>query len=249
MTWIDDNIAAIQTATAVLTAIVWIVYLQLIVGSLRRQRRSMILIGLGAGQGLAARCFVANMGGEPIYLQYILAQRDVDGSKVETWITDREELSESDLSRPSEATNQGPLDSGGFVDVGSMGDVLWRADRHLGRGRNPDRPVTVTLTVFAATGHSARLAAARRSFRIGRQDPDGAILVVPLETETRQIRSRSFRRRLLRRLRGEIDGVLEGLDGSADQSGSSSSGMTGKNLFPDQSPNQPSRRAPISTSR
>jgi hypothetical protein len=240
MTWMTENLAIIQAVVALVTAVVWVVYLQLIVGSLRRQRRSMVLIGLGAGDGLKARCFVANMGGEPIYLQYLLAQREIDGQKIETWITDRDELSADDISQPSEATNQGPLCSGDFVDVGSVEEILWRIDHRLKRNPDPDTPVTLTLTVFAATGHSAQLAAARRSFRVGRRSAEGGALVVPLETETRQIRSWRFRKRLLTRLRRETDATLAEIEAPSGQSGSSSEGITGKNSPPDQRPNHPS---------
>jgi len=240
MTWMQENVAIIQAAVALVTAVVWIVYLQLIVGSLRHQRRSMILIDIGAGDGLKARCFVANMGGESIYLQYLLAQREIDGQKTETWITDRDELSADDISQPSEATNQGPLSSGDFVDVGSVEEILWRIDHRLKRKPATDTPVTLTLTVFAATGHAAQLAAARRSFRVGRRGANGEALVVPLETETCQIRSRRFRKRLLRRLRRETDATLAEIDAPSDQSGSSSEGITGKNAPSDQRPNHPS---------
>ncbi len=60
-TWLSDNSSTIQAISGIVTAIVWIVYLQIFVSSFRRQRRSEILIHTG-GNRADPRIFVSNLG-------------------------------------------------------------------------------------------------------------------------------------------------------------------------------------------
>ena len=102
--WLAQNSSLVQASVGGITALVWIVYLQILVIGFRRQRRTEILIHLGGSQGLDARTFISNLGFEPIYiLEIILTIWSSDGER-ETFIADRTEIAKEDLSSPSATT-------------------------------------------------------------------------------------------------------------------------------------------------
>lgn len=61
MNWVAQHSSALQVLLNGLMVLIWILYLQIFLTSFRRQRRSDVLITVGAGVGLAARCFVTNL--------------------------------------------------------------------------------------------------------------------------------------------------------------------------------------------
>ena len=70
--WISENSGLVQAGMAAVTALVWMVYLHIIVSGLRRPRRTEILIQLGGARNLSARILVSNLGFEPIYVLEIM---------------------------------------------------------------------------------------------------------------------------------------------------------------------------------
>lgn len=80
--WLAENASPVQAVVGVVTALVWIVYLQILVSGLRRQRRTEILINLGGSRNLDARFFISNLGFEPIYiLEIMLTIWSTDGER------------------------------------------------------------------------------------------------------------------------------------------------------------------------
>ena len=199
--WLNEHGDLLRLGMDALTALVWVAYLQLFLTSLRRQRRSQILINRGVGAGVDARCFVGNLGHEPIYVLELIGELEADGRRLDAVITDRSDLSRAEVNDPREAANQGPLKSGESYDAGSFRDI---ADRVL---RAHDAPPggafdRVALTVVAATAASGEPVAARRSYR--RTGEGDAAALRPDSVQPRQIRSRLQRRRLKRRLRRDL---------------------------------------------
>lgn len=207
--WMSQNSAALQVVLSALTAVIWMVYLQLILSGMLRTRHSRILINRSAGLGEQARCFISNMGAEPIYLISVIADLEIDGEVRTALVTDREEMRREDLHTPSEATTQGPVASGGFVDIGSFGNVMWRALHRLDLPAETD-VARLTLVVAANSGHSALIVAGRRSFCVG-HGPEGRAFV-PEQVSTEQIRSWWKRRRLRARLSWELEEEARDLD-------------------------------------
>jgi len=68
---LTENAVSVQVVVGIVTAFVWILYLQILVPRPRRQRRTEILIHLGASQVLDARTIISNLGFEPIYVREI----------------------------------------------------------------------------------------------------------------------------------------------------------------------------------
>lgn len=205
MEWVAQHSPVLQVFLNGLMVLIWILYLQIFLTSFRRQRRPDILITVGAGVGLKARCFVTNLGLEPVYLLDLLVEIETEEGMQQARITDRTELSDEELKNPAEATNQGPLKSGEFIDIGSFETLVKRASSE----DHPFRPgadvFSIEITALIATATTSSLAGASRKYVV-RCDEDGRIQLFPTNIIATQIRSRAGQRRLRKKLSHELDG-------------------------------------------
>lgn len=201
--WLTQHGTGLQVLLNGLMVLIWIAYLQVFLIGFRRQHRSDILITVGAGVGLKARCFITNLGLEPIYLLDIAVDiGTVDGDH-RAIITDRTELSDDELNNPAEATNQGPLKSGSFIDIGSFETLVRRAGSK-DQAFNPDEDVRwIEITVLAVTSATSDLAGASRKY-IVRPDDSGDLHLWPTSVVAKQVRSRAGRRRLEKELSSRV---------------------------------------------
>lgn len=199
--WIEQHSAAAQVIVGAVSALVWIVYLQLLLSNFARQRRSQIVINRGVGSGFDARCFIANLGFEPIYVLELILEIEGGGERHSSIITDRRAMTDRELNDPRAAANQGPIKSGEGFDAGSFDDLA--AKVRAARNLPDDHPVeAVELTVVAVSAASAAPVAACRKYRV-EQTRYGS----RLNAETvgaRQVRSLRARRRLKRRLKEHL---------------------------------------------
>ncbi|RBI85693.1 hypothetical protein DRV85_08165 [Rhodosalinus halophilus] len=202
--WIAGNSDVLRLAVSLLTVAVWVAYLQVFLMSYLRQRTPVILISTGASSDEQARCIVSNMSSEPIYLIDVLAEVTLDdGARQSAQVTERDELDFGDVARPIERTNQGPLASGDFVDIGSFSEVLHRVEKRSGLEDVMARVTGMTLTAAAASGRASKIVAACRSYSARRAE-DGRLSFAPHRLMARQLRHGRRRRRVLRQLRGEL---------------------------------------------
>lgn len=203
MQWFLDNVVLIEVGVAVATMLIWAIYLQLLLLGFMRQRQSVVLINRGGTRDADARCIITNMGAEPVYLVDILAEIESDGRTWWAKVTEREELQGTDLQRPVDRTNQGPIPSGGFVDAGSFAEMLDRAKTRSDAPREPKHVDRLTLTVACTQGHASKLVGARRGFEV--HDTGGRLLFRPQTVLTTQVRGGRLRKQLYRRLRRYLD--------------------------------------------
>jgi hypothetical protein len=159
----------------------------------------MILIHRSVGDDEAARCFVSNMGAEPIYLVSLIADLDIEGERRSAVITDRGEWREE--NNPASATTQGPLASGNYLDVGSFKDLMDRADSTVPGAS--DKAERLVLTAVASYGYGAKLVAARREFAL-RIHNDRRV-IHPTDIITQQLSGPLARRRVKRRLMEDLE--------------------------------------------
>lgn len=202
--WLSENSDIVQVLVGAVSALVWVVYLQLLLSNYRQQRQSVLLINRGGSKDENARCLITNMGSEPIYLLDVIAELELEDGKQSVRVTDRDELKEDDVTKPSERTNQGPLDSGAFVDVGSFREVFMRAESRLGLQGPQNRVTSVVLTAVAASNHAKHLVAGCREFKVLRGE-DEVPRFVPTSVLTHQIKSWRRRRDLQAMLNGWLD--------------------------------------------
>lgn len=197
MEWVNQNSAMLQVALGALTAVIWLAYLQLIYLGFIRQRRAVVMIHHGAADDDRARLTLSNMGSEPVYIFTIIAKITIDGKVHEASVLDREEMSFDDLEFPTRRTNQGPLKTGEYIDVGSFADLLKRAKLRLGINAG-DKAEEVELTVGAASGHASSLVVAKRSFV--REEEGSRVIYRPKTILTEQVQRSWRRKRALKEL-------------------------------------------------
>jgi len=201
--WIAENSATLQVAITLLTALVWLAYLHILWLNFRRQRQAVILINRSIAQDENAHCFVTNMGAEPIYLMEVMARVVTEDKTYTVKVTEREEVALDDVENPLTRTNQGPIKSGDFIDVGSFLDLLHRAEVRIGTEGLFDTIKQMDLTVAAVDGHATHLVAARRKFKA--EWKDGKPYFVPEKVMTSQIRNVFQRRKIAALLEEQIE--------------------------------------------
>lgn len=200
MDWLRDNVEILSLALSAIMALIWLVYLQVFVSQFMRQRRPVIMITRSAALDDEARCFITNMGSEAIYILNLIAELHTKDRSYSAVVTDRVETDFKDLNRPSERTNQGPLESGKFFDAGSFHELEMRARDAIGTPLEERDITCMTITVAAATGHASHLAAAWRSFQVEWRDDRRIFL--PTTVLTRQVQT-NWKRNKLKRLLAE----------------------------------------------
>lgn len=201
--WISENSGLLQVTISLLTAVVWLAYLHILWLNFRRQRQAVILINRSIAQDENAHCFVTNMGAEPIYLLEVMAKVTTDEKTYNVKVTEREEIALEEIDDPLSRTNQGPIKSGEFIDIGSFTDLLRRADARIGTEGIFDEVREMELTVAAADGHATHLVAAKRTFRADWKD--GKPYFVPERLMTHQIRNIFQRRKISAMLEEQIE--------------------------------------------
>jgi hypothetical protein len=194
--WLLDNHGAVSAIASILTLFVWGLYFQLLYNNYRRLRRPKILINRGAGQTVQARCIVANMSAESIYVEAVLVSFDPDRRDTEPTVCS---LSDLDMPVPTEKDPrrtwlQGPLQSGELIDIGSYQSLIDKAvsGKDADATRHGALPLhAIAVTVVASYLSEDRLVAAERVFDLERRD--AAVRLRPRSFAARQIRSRADR--------------------------------------------------------
>ncbi|TJZ91922.1 hypothetical protein FA743_08865 [Paracoccus gahaiensis] len=197
--WISENSGLVQAGMAAVTALIWVIYLHILVLGMRRQRRTEILIHLGGARDLSARILVSNLGLEPLYvLEIMLTVWTADGERMSS-VADRTEIAKDQHESPRQATLQGALKSGDHVDIGSVTDLLDRARHQSFDQIEPADIRHLQVTVAAITAADSHIAAARRRFAMRREGE--TLSLRPVNLAAQQIRSRRQRRKIETQMR------------------------------------------------
>jgi len=214
LNWLRENSAAANVALNFAMLLVWIAYLQVFVSNYRRQRRASILINVGGGPGLDARCLVSNMSQDAIYIRSLIFDLTTAEGTSSRSVTEIEDL--EDWKGPTDLnlwTRQGPLTAGSVRDMGTFRAMLDHALRARTAPAAPSAIASVDLieqvrvTVIAHYGPEDLLVAAEQTYTFDRRD--GATWLIPQAVTPRQIRSRAERGRIMTRLEQEVRKSVE----------------------------------------
>lgn len=214
--WLSQNSQALNVLTSFGTLLIWLVYAQLLYLGFRRQRRPRLIINRGKKKDTNALCIISNMSAEPVFIEYIIAELETSKGTITMDVTDfDQEYNEGDEERESEAaeqrgtfdpgplresTRQGPLDSGGFLHIGTFGDLMKRLARSEGIemiGHRPPQDIqfrSLTIRLLGIYGSEDMPIGAERSFDL--IDNEHACALIPSTWDTRRLSSRLERRRL-----------------------------------------------------
>jgi len=195
--WIAEHSEIIAALTSIGMLLVWVMYLQLFVSSYRRQVRATLLITRGAGDGLDARCFVSNMSSGAVYVASVMVTVATGTRSAIRAVTDIRNAEGEIAEEAGRWTRQGPLDSGETRDLGSFGSLARQVLAQMSAaGENPEASLrAITVQVIGIYGSEDLPVGASRTFILsgkgeGRQ-------LQGKELDTRQVRSRRGRRKLV----------------------------------------------------
>ncbi len=196
--WVQENAQIISALAAWATLGVWALYLQLLYSSYRLSRRAKVLIKRGAGDTIDAKCIVANMGAEPIYIEAIritLAR----GDSSHTCALSNHEVAMTPENDPRPQWMQGPLSSSEMIDIGKFRSLIDYCIDRAPQFTGPDAEsildgADVTILVVATMASETYPVAAQRGFRIGAKA--NRLLLHPRMLRTEQIRSKRARREI-----------------------------------------------------
>lgn len=182
--------------------VIWTLYFQVFLVNHLRQARNMIHIDLGAAQGARSRCLVTNLSSNAVYVQAIIADLSSNGSASRTLITDKEEIPLGDTEDPLSRTNRGTLQPGQTVDIGSLEDLVSRAQIRLHEDWCSDDIDAVAITVVAISGQIDRIVGASKSFDAEHLKGGGSVFTAK-NILTQQIRPRQTREQFSKMLRDQ----------------------------------------------
>lgn len=199
--WIGEHSNVLDVLLSAAMLVVWLGYLQAFLQGFRRERRPKILINRGGGGSLHAHCLLSNMSAEAIYIHSLVARLNSADEETFAAVTDlvggTDDVTKFTLK---EATLQGPVAAGDFIDAGTFESILGRAGWHTPAAGTDEvanvEPVELELVVVATYRSEDLIVGASRRFSIAAGDSGWT--VNPSAVATQQIRSKRQRKALLK---------------------------------------------------
>lgn len=121
-----ENAGTLANLSSVAMLLVWAAYLQLFLSDHKRQRRAHLIIHQAAGFGLDSTYLLVNMSTGPAHIQCVRVLVETRGGRVEYSLGAREGLDDLKPWQLEGRIRQGPLESGGFLVLGSLREFLAR---------------------------------------------------------------------------------------------------------------------------
>lgn len=197
MEWLNDNAQAISAVASICTLFVWVFYAQLLYNGYVRQRRPRVIINRGKGIGVEAICLISNMSSEAIYIQHLITVLHTQKRNYSLDVVEYQQRG-GEQEENSYHTFQGPLASGGYLNIQSFGDIVsqikayWEIDDNLLHDQN----IQLEIRVIAIYGSEDMPTGATRTFNLD-LDASPNHQLIPVNVDTDRLNSRSQRKRVL----------------------------------------------------
>lgn len=184
--WVADHQKVLSVCASFGSVIIWLVYAQLLYLGFRRQRSPRLIINRGRNKDINALCLISNMSAEAVFIEYIIAELETSEGTITMDVTDFEqEYDEGDEDpggqRSQSLSNkrslnvmdnirQGPMESGGFLHIGTFSELIQRLARDEGIRMHRDAPqgdlefTRLTLRLIGIYGPENMPIGAERSF-------------------------------------------------------------------------------------
>lgn len=214
--WIADHQKVLSVCASLGSVIIWLVYAQLLYLGFRRQRNPRLIINRGRNKDINALCLISNMSAEAVFIEYIIAELETSEGTITMDVTDFEqEYNEGDEDpdgqrRQSSAnyqslnvtdnTRQGPLQSGGFLHIGTFCELIHRLARDEGIQMQRHTPqgdlefTRLTLRLIGIYGPEDMPIGAERSFDLAYSTD--SLSLRPTSWDTKRLASLWQRRKL-----------------------------------------------------
>lgn len=207
-----QNSDLILIAANVAMVLIWLTYLQLFWSSYRRQLRASVIVHLGAGKGRDAQCLISNMSAEAIHIEGVILVLTRGDETWRTTITPAGEIpkdAQGHAGRRPIARHEGPLTSGGFINIGRLQDLLDHAlcnveeDPAASNRLGFDR---FEIWVIADYSAEQNLVFARRGFNVEKHM--GRLALRPDQMRTETLRDGKRQRKIKRDLQDCLNKTL-----------------------------------------
>lgn len=190
--WFAQNQPLIAMVISLGTLLVWVFYAQLLLGTIRRQRRPSVLINRGKGNDIDAEILVSNMSQEAVYVQCLIAVVETEEGSYTQPVTDVEAHDENDpAGYTHRVTAMGPLSSGSYMRLGRFRDL---GDWISPRSAPQHTWHALEIRVVFLYGSDDYPIAVYRRFAF--EDTDDGRTVTPDSIETRRLTARRHRRKI-----------------------------------------------------
>ncbi|MFZ5963817.1 hypothetical protein ACOXXX_12755 [Thalassococcus sp. BH17M4-6] len=199
MDWMQENAEQITLWANIAMVMIWLVYLQLMYMGIRRANRAVIHIDKAASEDEDARCLVANMGSDTVYVLAVKVDLDCANGVHEALVTDRMEKDGPLGGDFREGSSKGPLRGGEVVDIGSFGAIVERAARQMDADIRVDTCRGIEITVVVAAQQAHKLLGGYKRFEVEGAE-GGPLTVRSDDVLTRQISGWKRRRQLRREI-------------------------------------------------
>lgn len=203
--WLSQHAGVLRFFSGAGHTLIWLLFLQLMYLKFRSKRRPRLLINLDKKKGLDSLCIISNMGAEPIYIEYIVAELETSQGTLIQDVTALDQGCDGNAAEDApgslrQATRQGPLASGHFLHIGSFGELAVRLARANGIDMHGYRPCgawqfySLTIRLIVTHGPESQLVGAERRFDL--VDNGQGCTPIPQARGAKQLSSRSQRRQL-----------------------------------------------------
>lgn len=207
--WLTRHQELVAVTSDIGTLLIWLIYAQLLYLSFRRQRSPRLIINRGRNKDINALCIISNMSAEAFFIEYIIVELKTSQGTITLDVTDLEQqYTKADEQQnddqpntvPSvpklcDNTRQGPVNSGGFLHIGTFHELLQRIARDGGIKMDGAVPVgdlkftRLTLRLIGIYGPERMPVGAERSFRLTADPTNHQCDLSPDSWNTRQLSS------------------------------------------------------------
>lgn len=213
--------AKITAASSVLMAIIWIVYLQLVLRQHRRASRPYLIIHHAHENGLNALCMFVNMSKEPVHLECVVAETQGKQGRRRFHVVDYDRLTSDDRNVQSRL-RQGPIEPGGYLILGSFRDImLGRRSESEEEGGDVPRAESalasvekLSLSVAVVHGPSQSHIGASRLFVVEKKEE--GIMIRAQSIHTEQLVHWRKRRRVQKWVEDRVNPKRRGIEETSD---------------------------------
>ena len=193
LSFLNSNSGALNTIANFVMVFIWLFYFQLLLQSVRRERRSSLVISCTTSDDNVPKGIIANMSEGRFYIQNIIGASLTPGHEYS-----------ADLTEPGKDSLthslQGPLGPGESLTTGPFSKLLERLvavhpEAESGAFEQLDE-IEFELTVIGVHGTNSKSVAAKRPFRLKRKS-DGEFEVTVTRRTTQQIRNGRARKQIV----------------------------------------------------
>ncbi|GHD40766.1 hypothetical protein SAMN05216429_104128 [Marinobacter persicus] len=192
----------IATVSSAVMALVWIVYFQLFFLQYQRNNRPYLVIHHAQNENPDALCLLVNMGKETVHVQCVQVVLFTRAGEEKIMTVTEYRRIQADDSNVHQVLRQGPLQSGGYLVLGSFRNII------LGRRSEEADPnylfediVDVEIRAAVIHGPSKYPVGVRRRFTLRHE---GGPVILPRNIYSEQLVKRKDRHQVRRWVEDEL---------------------------------------------